>query len=160
MHRQADLLQFVFAGTSPSDFASRLNRRRCQRKQDRADSQDGSQFYQGKAAPLFPEMRHEFLAPLSKDTVVKKPQNSPMAILLRQQYERNLSRKLETPVNCDGGSLHPLHVTPKPCRLRGRSERRDRHHRSLLAQFGLTPKSKRGLASSDPGEAVDPLDQL
>jgi hypothetical protein len=32
--------------------------------------------------------------------------------------------------------------------------------RSLLAQFGLTPKPKRGLASSDPGEAVDPLDAL
>ena len=32
-----------------------------------------------------------------------------------------------------------------------------RHFRSLLAQFGLTPKSKRGLASSDPGAAVDPL---
>ena len=30
--------------------------------------------------------------------------------------------------------------------------------RSLLAQFGLTPKSKRGLATSNPGEAVDPLD--
>ena len=29
--------------------------------------------------------------------------------------------------------------------------------RSLLAQFGLTPKSKRRLASS---EAVDPLDAL
>jgi hypothetical protein len=29
-----------------------------------------------------------------------------------------------------------------------------------LAQFGLTPKSKRGLASSDPDEAVDPLDAL
>ena len=25
----------------------------------------------------------------------------------------------------------------------------------LLAQFGLTPKSKRGLAASDLGEAVD-----
>ena len=34
------------------------------------------------------------------------------------------------------------------------------HFRSLLAQFGLTPKSKRGLASSDPGEVVDPLDAL
>ena len=31
--------------------------------------------------------------------------------------------------------------------------------RSLLAQFGLTPKSKRGLAASDPGEAVDPLQE-
>ncbi len=31
------------------------------------------------------------------------------------------------------------------------------HFRSLLAQFGLTPKSKRGLAS---GEAVNPLDAL
>ena len=31
---------------------------------------------------------------------------------------------------------------------------------SLLAQFGLTPKSKRGLAASDPGEVVDPLDAL
>ena len=31
------------------------------------------------------------------------------------------------------------------------------HFRSLLAQVGLTPKSKRGLAASDPGEAVDPL---
>ena len=27
------------------------------------------------------------------------------------------------------------------------------HFRSLLAQFGLTPKSKRGLAASDPVEA-------
>ena len=35
-----------------------------------------------------------------------------------------------------------------------------RHFRSLLAQFGLTPKSRRGLAASDPGEAVDPLDAL
>jgi len=34
------------------------------------------------------------------------------------------------------------------------------HFRSLLAQFGLTPKSKRGLAASDLGEAVDPLDAL
>ena len=30
--------------------------------------------------------------------------------------------------------------------------------RRLLAQFGLTPKSKRGLASSDPGEGLAPLD--
>ena len=29
------------------------------------------------------------------------------------------------------------------------------HFRSLLAQFGLTPKSKRGLAAIDPGEAMD-----
>ena len=34
------------------------------------------------------------------------------------------------------------------------------HFRSLLAQFGLTPKSKRGLASSDPTEPADPLDEL
>jgi len=26
----------------------------------------------------------------------------------------------------------------------------ERHSRPLLAQFGLTPKSKRGLAASDP----------
>jgi hypothetical protein len=32
--------------------------------------------------------------------------------------------------------------------------------RSLLAQFGLTPKSRRGLVSSDPVGAVDPLDAL
>ena len=38
------------------------------------------------------------------------------------------------------------------------SDRRAGHFRSLLAQFGLTPKSKRGLAASDQGEAVDPLD--
>jgi len=55
-------------------------------------------------------------------------------------------------------SLHHLYVTPQPCRvhrqlLRRRSERWDRQFRSLL-QFGLTPKSKRGLASS---EAVDAL---
>jgi hypothetical protein len=31
------------------------------------------------------------------------------------------------------------------------------HSRSLLAQFGLTPKSKRGLAASDP---VDALGQI
>ena len=34
------------------------------------------------------------------------------------------------------------------------------HFRSLLAQFGLTPKSKRGRASSDPTEPADPLDEL
>jgi hypothetical protein len=51
-------------------------------------------------------------------------------------------------------SLHPLHVTPKPCRLHRHP---DQHSRSQLAQFGLTPKSKRGLAAS---EAVDPLDAL
>ena len=34
------------------------------------------------------------------------------------------------------------------------------HFRSLLAQFGLTPKSKRGLASSVPTEPADPLDEL
>ena len=34
------------------------------------------------------------------------------------------------------------------------------HSRTLLAQFGLTPKSKRGLAYSDPGEADDPLAAL
>ncbi len=34
------------------------------------------------------------------------------------------------------------------------------HFRSLLAQFGLTPKSKCGLASSDPTEPADPLDEL
>ena len=28
----------------------------------------------------------------------------------------------------------------------------------MLAQFGLTPKSKRGLAASEADEAVDPLD--
>jgi hypothetical protein len=33
----------------------------------------------------------------------------------------------------------------------------DHHSHSLLAQLGLTPKSKRGLAAS---EAVDPLDAL
>jgi hypothetical protein len=32
--------------------------------------------------------------------------------------------------------------------------------RSLLAQFGLTPKSRRGLAASDPTEPADPLDEL
>jgi hypothetical protein len=35
------------------------------------------------------------------------------------------------------------------------SSRKYRHFRSLLAQFGLTPKSKRGLAAGDSGEAVD-----
>ena len=52
--------------------------------------------------------------------------------------------------------LHPQHGTPKPCRVRRQLLRRrsDQHSRPPLAQFGLTPKSKRGLASSDPGEAV------
>jgi len=46
-------------------------------------------------------------------------------------------------------SLHPLHVTPKPYRVHPHP---DHHSRSLLAQFGLTPKSKRGLGA---GEVVD-----
>jgi hypothetical protein len=33
----------------------------------------------------------------------------------------------------------------------------DQHFRSMLAQFGLTPKSKRGLAA---GEVVDAVDAL
>ena len=57
--------------------------------------------------------------------------------------------------------LHPQHGTPKPCGLRRQRLRREIiTGRSLLAQFGLTPKSKRGLAASDPGEVVDPLDAL
>jgi len=48
-------------------------------------------------------------------------------------------------------SLHHLHVTSKPCRLRRHPEH---HPRSLLAQFGLTPKSRRGLEAV---RAVDPL---
>jgi len=47
-------------------------------------------------------------------------------------------------------SLHPLHVTPKP---RRRHRHPDHHSRSLLAQFGLTPKSKRGLAASEVVDA-------
>ena len=43
-------------------------------------------------------------------------------------------------------SLHPLHVTPKPCRVHHYP---DQHSRTLLAQFGLTPKSRRGLAASE-----------
>jgi len=34
------------------------------------------------------------------------------------------------------------------------------HSRSLLAQFGLTPKFRRGLAASDPGETLEPLNAL
>ena len=34
------------------------------------------------------------------------------------------------------------------------------HSRSLLAQFGLTPKSRRGLAAGEAVGAVDPLDAL
>jgi hypothetical protein len=48
-------------------------------------------------------------------------------------------------------SLHPLHVTPKPCRLHQRHP--DQHSRSLLAQFGLTPKSRRGLVVREVGES-------
>jgi hypothetical protein len=32
--------------------------------------------------------------------------------------------------------------------------------RSLLAQFGLTPKSRRGLAAREAGEVVDALGQI
>ena len=48
-------------------------------------------------------------------------------------------------------SLHPLHVTPKPCRMRRHP---DHHSRCLLAQFGLTPKPRRGMAES---EVVDEM---
>jgi len=58
----------------------------------------------------------------------------------------------------DDLSLHPLHVTPKACRSRPLHRHPDQHSRSLLAQFELTPKSKRGMAVSEVGEAVDPLD--
>ena len=43
-------------------------------------------------------------------------------------------------------SLHPLRVTSKPCRLHRHP---DQHSRSLLAQFGLTPKSRRGLGAGE-----------
>ena len=56
-------------------------------------------------------------------------------------------------------SLHPLHVTPKPCRLRRQLLHRhpDHHSRTLLVQFVLTPKSRRELAAIDP---ADPLAAL
>jgi transposase InsO family protein len=56
-------------------------------------------------------------------------------------------------------SLHHLHVTPKPCRVLWQRLRRhpDHHSRSLLAQFGLTPKSRRGLAAGEAGDALDAL---
>ena len=49
-----------------------------------------------------------------------------------------------------------MHVTPKPCRVLWQRLHRhpDHHSRSLLAQFGLTPKSRRGLAES---EVVDEM---
>jgi hypothetical protein len=34
------------------------------------------------------------------------------------------------------------------------------HSRSLLAQFGLTPKSGRGLGAREVVDVVDPLDAL
>ena len=43
-------------------------------------------------------------------------------------------------------SLHPLRVTPKPCRVHRHP---DHDSRSLLAQFGLTPKSRRGLGAGE-----------
>jgi len=49
---------------------------------------------------------------------------------------------LVTPIR----SLHPLHVTPKPC---GLHRQPDHHSRSLLAQFGLILKSRRGLAAGE-----------
>ena len=59
-------------------------------------------------------------------------------------------------------SLHPLHVTPKPCRLHSAILHRHPdmrgHSRSLLAQFGLTPKSKRGLGAGEVGDVLDVLD--
>ena len=61
-------------------------------------------------------------------------------------------------------SLHPLHITLKPCRLRRQLLQRHPdmrgHSRSLLAQFGLTPKSKHGLAAGEAVEPADPLDEL
>ena len=46
-------------------------------------------------------------------------------------------------------SLHPLHGTSKPYRVHRHP---DHHSRSLLAQFGLTPKSKRGLGKRSLGD--------
>jgi len=59
-------------------------------------------------------------------------------------------------------SLHSEHGTPKLCRLRRQLLHRhpDHHSRSLLAQFGLTPKSKRGRGAGEAGGVVDPLDAL
>jgi len=48
-------------------------------------------------------------------------------------------------------SLHPLRVTPKPCRVH---RHLDHHSRSLLAQFELTPKSKRGLGAGEVGDVA------
>ena len=59
-------------------------------------------------------------------------------------------------------SLHRLRVTPKPCnahwqRLCRRSERCG-HFLSLLAQCGLMPKPKSGLALNGAGDPVELLD--
>jgi hypothetical protein len=64
----------------------------------------------------------------------------------------------DSETNCvfnNAPSLHPLHVTHNYADCIGNycNAILSDHFRSLLAQFGLTPKFGRSLAASDPGEA-------
>jgi len=78
----------------------------------------------------------------------RHPLNSADGSVVRHTKRYTLTRRVATAT-----TLITIRGIPRHGKLKNNDSR-------LLAQFGLTPKSKRGLAASDPGEVVDPLDAL
>ena len=81
--------------------------------------------------------------------IARQPLNSADGSVVRNTKRYTLTHRVATTTTL---------ITVRAIPRHGKSKNSD--FRSLLAQFGLTPKSKRGLASSEAGETVDPLAAL
>ena len=91
---------------------------------------------------------HCLTAALAATVPVQQPLNSADGSVVRNTKRYTLTRRVATAT---------IQITIRGILRHGKRKNSDY---GLPAQFGLTPKSKRGLVASDPGEAVDPLDEL
>ena len=78
----------------------------------------------------------------------RHPLNSADGSAVRHTKRYTLTRRVATAT-----TLITIRAIPRHGKLKSSDY-------GLLAQFGLTPKSRRGLAASDPTEPADPLDEL
>ena len=85
----------------------------------------------------------------SAATLLQRPDESEPTPVVPQSDQRDLLAMPEVYIPCMASRNHADCV--------GNDAVLSGHSHSLLAQLDLTPKSKRGLAASDPGEAADSL---
>jgi len=99
--------------------------------------------------------RQSLTVPLWRRRASRRPFANPAfkGVLRQRDFLIGPANGPDWPPNWSSGFLARNHANAGDCDavLNG-------HSRSVLAQFGLTPKSKRGLAAGEAGAAVDPLD--